>query len=164
MQNNSRAVIIILLFLLLAGTASFYAYRTNVFGIFQAKGPTYDRNLLDMVSIGGSYDFEDLNLSRDEIRRINFAALSHRKTFPKIDMTLNSTTKRKVAKMGRMTPLNFSLVFKTNKETEVHCWERTIVRRDLVTNMVHSMKRAKTQYEHFRDLPDRTRPLRRLYL
>lgn len=163
LQSN-LGIILLTLVLLLGGLATFSAYRSDWFGVFEAKRPSYDKALVDMVSVSGGFTVEDLHLSGPEIRKINFAALSHRETFPHIHLTLNPVTKQRPRTVKRMTPLNYSLTFKTKGETEVHCWERTVNRRDFATNMVNSMKRAAEEFLHIRDLPERSKPLMRLYI
>jgi len=163
-RQSNIGILILVLVLLLGGLATFFAYRSNWFGALTAKGPSYDKALVDMVSVSGGFTVEDLNLSGAEIRKINFAALSHRETFPHIHLTLDPVAKQRPKAVKRMTPLNYSLTFKTKGETEVHCWERTVKRRDFVVTMVNSMKRAAKEFLHIRDLPNRTKPLMRLYI
>ena len=163
-QQSNIGMLLFFLALLLGGLVMFSAYRADWFGAFKARRPSYDKALVDMVSVSGGFTVEDLHLSGPEIRKINFAALSHRETFPQIHLTLDPVTKQKPEAVKRMTPLQYSLTFKTKGETEVHFWKRTVVRRDFVPNMVNSVKRAADEFLHIRDMPDRTRPLMRLYI
>lgn len=165
MQSNSSAGRIIFIFVvLLCAGGALVVFKTDFLRMQRAEFTSYDSELLEMVSVKGLVKLADLNLSRSEIKKLNYAALSHRETFPRVDVTLNPTTKHKPEKFEHSTPLKLSLVFKTKGETEVHCWHRTVKRCDLVPHVVRSMKQAVDEYRHYRDLPDRTRPLKRLYL
>ena len=153
----------LLLLLLFAGGAV-VVFRTNVIGSFGPERPTYDKQLLAGVTIGGLIKPDALKLSSSEIRRLNIAILSHRDVFPCLDMTLNPASKRADARIGKTTPLNLTLIFKTDGESEVYCWERTVKRRDLVPHVVRSMERAKALYTHYLQQMGRTRSIKRLYL
>ena len=157
-------IILLCSVLLLGGFILLSAYRAGWYGLFNGQRASYDDALVNMVSVSGGFTIAELNLSGAEIRKINFAAISHRETFPHVNLTLDPVTKQKPRSVERMTPLKYSLVLKTKGETEVHCWKRTVARRDFVPNMVDSLKRAAEEYLHIRDMPDRSRPLRRLYL
>ena len=157
-------IILLCSILLLGGLITFSAYRADWYGLFRAQRSSYDDALVNMVSVSGGFTLAELNLSGAEMRKINFAALSHRETFPHVNLTLDPVSKRKPRSVKRMTPLKYSLVLKTSGQTEVHCWQRTVARRDFVPNMVDSLKRAAEEYLHIRDMPGRSRPLRRLYL
>ena len=139
-------------------------FRTNVIGSFGPERPTYDKQLLAGVTLGGLIKPDALRLSSSEIRRLNIAILSHRDVFPSMDMLLNPVSKRPEPSIGKTTPLNLTLVFKTDRDCEVYCWERTVKRRDLVPHVVRSMERAKAIYTHYLEQMGRTRSIKRLYL
>ena len=107
-HQSNLGILLLALLLLVGGLAAFSAYRADWFGVFQAKRPTYDKGLVDMVSVTGGFTVEDLNLSGPEIRKINFAAMSHRETFPHIHLTLDPVTKQKPKAVKRMTPMQYS--------------------------------------------------------
>ncbi|MEF2230395.1 MAG: hypothetical protein V3571_05665 [Pseudodesulfovibrio sp.] len=139
-------------------------FRTEVAGTLAPERPSYDKKLLDSVTVGGAIKLEDLRLTSSEIRTLNIAALTHRALFPSMDMQLNAASRRPMAAIGSATPLNLTLVFKTAEEAEVCCWERTVKRRDLVPHVVRSMERAKELYTHYREQIGRNRSIKRLYL
>jgi len=165
MRDNSQTGRNILLFLLLlAAGGALVFFRTDVIGVFQASSPTYADALLPSVTVSGVYSVEDLHLSPAEIQKLNVSSLIHRDTFTGIGLTLNPTSKRAEGPIGKTTPLNLGLVFKTDEDSEVCCWERTIKRRDLVSHVVRSLERAKELYTHYRkEIGDR-RSIKRLYL
>ena len=162
-DSQFRRNMILLLLLLFAGGAV-VIFRTNVIGSFGPDKPTYDQQLMAGVTLGGLIKPDELKLSSSEIRRLNIAVLTHRGVFPCLDMTVNPASKRPSPKIGRTTPLNLTLVFKTDEDSEVYCWERTVKRHDLVPHVVRSMERAKELYTHYLEQMGRHRSIKRLYL
>lgn len=161
-SSSYLGIIILIVILLLGGLAAYSAHKADWLGRLKSR-PSYDEKLVSMVSVHGAFKIEDLNLSGSEIRKLNFAVLSHRETFPQVDLTLNPVTKRMPETMERATPLSCQLVFKTRSEAEIRFWKRTVLRRDFVPSVINSMRRAEKEYLHIRELP-RARPLKRLYL
>ncbi|MDD3313046.1 hypothetical protein [Pseudodesulfovibrio sp.] len=154
----------LLFLLLLAAGGALVLFRTDVVGFFKASSPTYDKALLPAVTVSGAYSVEDLRLSPAEIQKLNVSSLIHRDIFTGIGLTLNPASKRAAGPVGSTTPLDLGLVFKTEENSEVCCWPRTVKRRDLVPHVVRSLERAKELYTHYRkEIGDR-RSIKRLYL
>lgn len=164
-SNAKRVTIITLLLLIAAGAV--VAFQADImrlpFSVSKSE-PTYEAELLEMVSVKGAVKVKDLHLSQKEARKINNACLKHRKVFPKVDVTLNMTDQFAPIDVQRNTKLQLTLVFTSDEEAEVRCWTRTVSRARLVAFMVRSMDKAVSEYIHYRDLPNRTREFRRLYI
>jgi len=155
---------VILLLLLLCAGGTLVLFRTEVAGTFSDERPTYDKQLLECVRVGGLIKLGDLHLSSSEIQRLNIAALTHREIFPSMDLTLGPASRQQPRRIVGTTPLNLTLVFKTDEDSEVCCWERTVKRRDLVPHVVRSLERAKELYTHYREQMGSNRSIKRLYL
>ncbi|WP_419785564.1 hypothetical protein [Pseudodesulfovibrio sp.] len=158
-----RYLFLLTLFLVAVGTLAFF--RTEVFSALGPSAPTYDKALLDSVSVSGVYSADELKLSRAETRKLNYAMLRNKKIFPQMDISLNPPSRFQRTRIDTPTSIiNLGLTFKTDDDSEVCCWERSIKRRDLVIVVVESLKRAKKFYTHYRNVMGKNRSIKRLYL
>jgi len=161
-SNAFRATFVIVLLLLAVG--SVMAFKTDLFGL-QANGQSkYSKELLSIVSVKGTVRIDDLHLSKKEILKINRAALKHRSVFPEVNVSLNMSDKYAPIEIEKESKLKLDMVLKSDEGGEVKCWSRTVTRAGLVTLMVQSMNKAAIEFVHYRDSPDRSKKLKRLYI
>lgn len=158
-----RYVTLFLLFFIAGG--GIVAFKTSLATLsFTNVRPAYKAELLDMVSIHGSVKVDDLNLSNKEVKKINFAALKHRRLFPRVDMRLDMEDKFAPIQVESATMLEMSLVLVADDNSDVTCWTRKVSRKELVPSMVRFMDRAASEFTHYRNIPDPEKRFKRLYI
>lgn len=163
-QESSVAQTLSLIGLLAVAVGAVVVFQAGAIDLsFFMSKPSYDSALMETISVKGPVKVKDLNLSKSEIRKINYAALRCQELFPSMDVILNMADQFAPIKVNMDTELILGLALKA-EETEVTFYNRTLERKNLVPHMVRSMEEAAEEFTHIKALPDRTAPIERLYL
>lgn len=146
---------IVLVFVVLAGVV---IVQTGVLKPVSSGGA----GLTGLVSVKGTVNVEALNLSENEVKKINRVVNEHKDMFTQINLFLDAKSDRD--DITKSTTLVMAMVLETSGDCEVRSWSRKVARGDLVPQMIRYMKRAATEYEEFRKYPDVKQNFKCLYI
>ncbi len=151
--------------LIFLGLGGVIGYTSGVIDLeFLISRPTLEEPLSSMVSIRGSLKFEDLHLSRSEVRKINSSIFKNRDVFKHMNLTLDLADEYAPKEVEEGTQLVMALMLEADSDCEVLSWERKLSRRDLVPQLVRYMAKAAQELVHYRNSPELKRGFRRIYI
>lgn len=130
-------------------------------GVLDSGSPA-SSGLSGMVSVKGTVNVEDLELSRQEVARLNKAVNAHRSMFTQVDLFLDAG---KSANLGNgKTVLVMAMVLETDGDCEVRSWSRKVTRAELVQQFAVYMGKAAKEYDQFKKYPDVKQNFKCLYI
>lgn len=147
--------VIMVLFLAMAGLV---AFKTTIF----RTGSPHSEGLSGLVSVKGTVSLKQLDLSRNEVKKINRAVSAHKETFSQVNLFLDM--KGDSSKIDKTTTLVWAMTLQTNGDCEIRSWSRKIPRNDLVAQMVLYMNKAAREYKEFKRFPDVKQNFKCLYI
>ena len=163
-SNSNIRLISGLIALLLIAVGAVITFQTDFVGkAFSNNAPTLETAFIDSIKVSGTIKFEDLKLTGAEITKINNMARRNRTVFDRMDMNFELEDQFAPIDVDENTTLVMTLKLKADT-TEVSFWSRKVPRSQLVIHLSRSIKKAASEYKHYRDMPNRTAPIKKLYI
>lgn len=150
-KSNSvrlKAVGFVLGFVFLSTLAVFKSGWVDI-NDFKSK-TVYDEALVSELSLKGSVRSAELDLSRKEIKQINIVVLRYRKDFPQVDVQLDRAGREATREVKGDTLLRMIVTLKVSNDCEMQSWGQRVTRNDLAPEMVASIERGASEFEHYR--------------
>lgn len=130
-------------------------------GLIKSSAADSD-GLSGLVAVKGTVDVAELDLTGNEVKRINRAVNDHKSMFTQVDIFLDA--KEGSNPGNSKTMLVMAMVLETNGDCEVRSWSRKISRKELVPQMILYMKKAAEEYSQFKKFPDVKQNFKCLYI
>lgn len=126
------------------------------------KGKIDNSGLSGLVSVKGTVSADDLGLKADEVKKINRAVETHKQTFTKVALFVDSKDGANPGEANSV--LVMAMVLDTDEDCEVRSWSRKVERRDLVSQISLYMEKAAKEYKKFKQYPDVKQNFKCLYI
>lgn len=138
--------------------AALVVFKTE---LFEAASPA-SGGLSGMVTVKGTVNVNDLELTSGEVARINQVLGENTSLFTQVNLFLDA--KKNVNLANGSTILVMAMVLETDGDCEVRSWSRKVSRAELVQQFVVYMGKAAKEYEQFQKYPDVKQNFKCLYI